>query len=222
MKRKIFTIRVLIIALWLIIAGTGSAFADFISINNPSFEIHDPFTKTMGSREWIDSMVGWDLAAAAGTVKFEDGYYPLGIPDGVNVAFNNGGTIYQLLSATLSPNTTYELTTYVGYRPNPNIPLDACPGYRIELLAGGNVIASDDNSLYPAGLFLQSNVTYTASSLDPYLGLPLQINLISNGIQTNFDNVSLQADAVPIPSAAWLLGSGLIGLVGIRWKFRKG
>ena len=34
----------------------------------------------------------------------------------------------------------------------------------------------------------------------------------------NFDfNVS----PVPIPGAAWLLGSGLIGLVGIRKKFKK-
>jgi len=105
--------------------------------------------------------------------------------------------------------------------PNPDIPLNACPGYLIELIAGGNVIASDNNSLYPAAFFLQSNITYTASSSDPYLGLPLQINLISNGVQTNFDNVSLQADSVPIPSAAWLLGLGLIGLVGIRRKFWK-
>lgn len=30
-----------------------------------------------------------------------------------------------------------------------------------------------------------------------------------------------QVSAVPIPSAIWLLGSGLIGLVGVRRKFRK-
>jgi len=33
------------------------------------------------------------------------------------------------------------------------------------------------------------------------------------------DNVRLSA--VPIPGAVWLLGSGLIGIVGIRRKFRK-
>ena len=35
----------------------------------------------------------------------------------------------------------------------------------------------------------------------------------------NFDNLSF--NQVPIPAAAWLLGSGLIGLVGIRRKFSE-
>jgi hypothetical protein len=60
MKQQGVATRVLIIVLLLIIAGTGSAFADYISINNPSFESHDPFTNAIsippGSREWIDSM----------------------------------------------------------------------------------------------------------------------------------------------------------------------
>lgn len=34
------------------------------------------------------------------------------------------------------------------------------------------------------------------------------------------DNVSVNA-AVPIPAAVWLLGSGLLGLVGIRRRFNK-
>ena len=37
--------------------------------------------------------------------------------------------------------------------------------------------------------------------------------------QTVLDNVQFQP--VPIPAAAWLLGSGLIGLVAIRRRFRK-
>lgn len=40
---------------------------------------------------------------------------------------------------------------------------------------------------------------------------------IDNG--TGIDNISFAT--VPIPGAIWLLGSGLLGLVGIRSKFRK-
>jgi hypothetical protein len=35
------------------------------------------------------------------------------------------------------------------------------------------------------------------------------------------DNISMSPAPVPIPAAAWLLGSGLIGLFGIRRKLRK-
>lgn len=35
------------------------------------------------------------------------------------------------------------------------------------------------------------------------------------------DNIVLEANPVPIPGAAWLLGSGLIAMVGIRRKFKK-
>ena len=35
------------------------------------------------------------------------------------------------------------------------------------------------------------------------------------------DDVSLTSSQVPIPAAIWLLGSGLIGLVGLRRKFKK-
>jgi hypothetical protein len=32
--------------------------------------------------------------------------------------------------------------------------------------------------------------------------------------------IDLQTSQIPIPSAVWLLGSGLIGIVGIRKKFK--
>ena len=37
----------------------------------------------------------------------------------------------------------------------------------------------------------------------------------------NMSELTAQADRVPIPGAVWLLGSGLIGLVGLRRKIKK-
>lgn len=38
---------------------------------------------------------------------------------------------------------------------------------------------------------------------------------------TTFNDFSLSGSSVPIPGAVWLLGSGLVGLVGLRKKYRK-
>ena len=43
----------------------------------------------------------------------------------------------------------------------------------------------------------------------------------NRGYSDNVGGISLSVDPVPIPGAVWLLGSGLIGLVGFRKKFRK-
>lgn len=43
----------------------------------------------------------------------------------------------------------------------------------------------------------------------------------SNWDDFEFTNLYLNYTPTPIPSALWLLGSGLIGIVGIRRKFRK-
>jgi hypothetical protein len=52
---------------------------------------------------------------------------------------------------------------------------------------------------------------------DYYNGQNMQPNVFSFGT-VFFDNVSI--NAVPIPAAVWLLGSGLIGLAGVR-RFRS-
>jgi hypothetical protein len=38
---------------------------------------------------------------------------------------------------------------------------------------------------------------------------------------TVFSELSIEATTVPVPAAAWLLGSGLLGLAGLRRKLRK-
>jgi len=40
-------------------------------------------------------------------------------------------------------------------------------------------------------------------------------------VVAGFDNISYTTAAVPAPAAVWLLGSGLIGLIGMRKKSRK-
>ena len=109
----------------------------------------------------------------------------------MNVAWLNGPILSQVLSETLSEGYKYTLQVYVGKRADLRF-----SSYAVQLLAGGNLLAQE-NSLSPKnGQFLLSTVTYTALAGDSYLGLPLEIRLLSGGIQVNFDMVSLDASPV--------------------------
>lgn len=100
--------------------------------------------------------------------------------------------------------------------------LDGFPGYRVELRAGGAVLAQDDNSLADAiaeGQFTTSTVEMTTGSDHPQLGQPLSIRLVNLNeidsefpdadLEVDFDNVRLTANAV---CAADTDDDGIVGL----------
>ena len=178
--------------------------------------------------------------------------FPDGAPEGDNVLllFQSGAAggnpygVTQVLSEELAPNTRYTLTVEVG-----NIAscaglvapylgffaLDGFPGYQVQLLAGGTLLAEDDNSLFdellPAeGEFRTSRFVYqTGPSVAP--GQLLEIRLISlnqgtavpgqGAVEVDFDDVRLEATpVVPVPGAPSL---GVVGavLLAAGWRFER-
>jgi hypothetical protein len=167
-------------------------------------------------------------------------FFPGGAPDGDNVAlvFLSGDTggghvgLVQTLDATLAAHTAYALAVDVG-----NIAsgiaappfdqfydLDGFPGYAVQLLAGDVVVAEDANGLAPSlaeGTFATSVVELTTGADPAQLGAPLAIRLVNlntpgteeaPGIEVDFDDVRLDATAVPEPSRAALAAAALIAL----------
>ena len=117
-----------------------------------------------------------------------------GRPDGSNLFWcgeNTGAVpqsldlrgVSQVLADNLMQNTTYVLTVQIGNPPAYHDPLrtdDGFPGYQVELLAGGVVVALDRNSLLPAnGAFVTSTVAFTSGNTHPQMGQPLEIRLLN-------------------------------------------
>ncbi len=151
-------------------------------------------------------------------------YFPNGAPEGDNVALtffdgHQGGAefgIQQTLTATLDLRTRYTLTVEVGniatgisvvqpYASFGNFDLRGFPGYRIELLAGTTLLASDDDTLNPEeGEFLTSSFDVVIGNSHDDENQPLTIRLINLNhediddpiidLEVDFDNVRLETE----------------------------
>ena len=223
------------IALFLLVS---QGLASPIGILNSSFEI--PYCA--GTTDPVTCMPdSWTIYDPPGV--FSGAFRPLStawdsIPDGVQVAFSNGGTLTQTLAATIAPSTTYTLSVWVSQRWSAGTFLPD-----IQLLGGSTALITMTNSnpggvaptRNPDGTFSWEDwiMSWTSSSADPLIGQTLSIVLGSHalvgvdGTQTDFDNVSLTANSGevllttnPEPGMSVLVAGGLMGLV-IRRRFVK-
>lgn len=168
----------------------------FLPIDNAGFE-----NPVQNPGEFTDAVPEWTIvdSGSVGTVHPTSSDYSGGAPEGNNVAYvnasANGEGIAQILSdpaAVLKENSQYTLTVQVG-----NSDFYAFEGYRVQLLAGGVVLAEDENTRTPAGgTFALSTVVYNydAAQHAAQLGAPLEIRLLSTADalgETDFDDVQL-------------------------------
>ncbi len=174
------------------------------SIVNPGFE--DPVLGEDGYT-WLD-VPGWTWVGSEGPgiwhVTSAD-FDPVVAPEGQNVlytenAVGDAGGVAQVLTDTFAANTDFTLTVEIG-----NSYYYYWAGYSVQLLAGGIVIAEDNNTLWTDYmLWATSTVAYTYDPADSDLvGQPLEIRLLNLGIDMDaaapgsvgveFDNVRLEA-----------------------------
>ena len=211
---QIKSLSLAIVALALL-ASTGIARADSISVQNASFEVTAPLNIACGAGcayNW-GAIPDWQ---GGGSFQPSATYFnPAGVTGSI-VAFTNGGTISQTLTASLQPNSIYTLLVDVGQR------LDMMTtDYSISLFAGGTLLnsISGSNGVITPGTFATQTLTY--STADAVVPGNLSIVLSSAGAQSDFDNVRLDASAIATPesSSLMLLGVGLLGLLAIGSRF---
>jgi hypothetical protein len=178
-------------------------------------------------------------------------FFPGGVPHGSNAAliFLSGDvgdgavSLAQEVAEIVDAGDTYTLRVAVGnIASGTGFPpfdvygffdLDGFPGYRVALRAGGVELAADANTLaggLAEGTFAESVVEVTIPADHPALGAPLEIRLTNlnqpgtptePGIEVDFDDVRLEAVAVPEPARALQLAVGALAL-GARASRRRG
>ena len=203
--------------------SVSTAFAVPISVTNFSFETLPSGGLSTGCGAGCsfsssgDPIPGWTVSGTVG--QFQPGVqasnftYFNSVPDGITVAYSNGGTISQTVGPTVALGVLYTLNVDQGVRkdlPDPGL---------VELMIGSNapILATG----VPAAPGSGNWSTYTAT----YIGLPgdvgksIAIALVSPAAQGDWDNVRLDA-AVPEPATIGLVGIGLVAFVGVARRRR--
>jgi hypothetical protein len=206
----------------LAILGLGIALslqAAPVTIQNASFETHDPFTvvsPTFGS--WNDTVVDWTAPGGflAGQFTAAPAVLSPIATDGSVVVYILNASISQTLTALVTPGTTYTLTVDEGRAIG-----DPNAGYAIGLFAGITPLASHTHPT-PLGFgWITDSVTYSSPMGDPNAGQPLRIVLTSLGTETEFDNVRLDAETAPEPGSWMMIALGVAAMFGYRATRRR-
>ena len=192
----------------------SGAWADSVSIQNPSFEIFNTLNLSAGCPTSTPcynngGIPGWSTLAGGFGSFAPTSFFSVPVPDGSIVAFTNGGTLSQTLAGiSLLPNVVYTLSVDVGRRLDVN-----GASYSLSLLDGSFHCTSGPNSidLITAGTFQDETLTCTTGATVP-AGF-LSIELTGVGRQIDFDNVRLDVStstvSTPEPSALALIFVGL-------------
>lgn len=212
--RTSFAIAILVALFW-----TTGGWAGAVSIVNPNFDSPSCPLGNCAATGWT-SFNGAVWTPAAGTFNTMPGgntqaawinYWPGPSPA------PGDGWLDQVLWTDLAANTTYTLSIYVGD------PVGDPFGGTVELLAGGNLLGDATGVTPTAQNWTIWTLTFDSAG-SSFVGDALEIELFSSTVQSDFDNVTLTANAdqqgVPEPAMFALVGAGLLGLV-TRRRFVK-
>lgn len=248
-----------LLALVFLLGSNSPGFTQPIAIQNPGFEANviNPGTFIVlfptGWNTYDPGNIINQNANSVGVIypTLGQSFFPGGSPQANNSALvflagpvNFEAGLQQTLTATLQPFTRYTLSVQVGNIASGTsiagssdgggifYDLDGFPGYRIDLLAGGSVIASDNNSLgalIPEGQFRLSTVNFETGASHANMGQNLGIRLVNldipgtqaaPNIEVDFDDVRLNAAAIPEPSTL-LLGGFVLLVAGTGYCIRR-
>ena len=201
MKKQILKKSGLSVA-FLLLASVASSHAVGVSIVNSSFEAPG------GASNVFTPPNSWVATGAAFTEISTD--VPLSNGDGARHAgISSSGSYTQDLGVAYQPLTTYTLTVAIANRQtgNPGV-LSGTSSFGLTD-ASGTLGSTQEAGV--VGTFTDYTFTFTTGASAPTGNVGVVLS--AAGGRGLFDNVRLDATAVPEPSAALLGGLGLLGLL---------
>lgn len=190
-----------------LLLSTQASYAVPVRVQNPGFET-DVLTDGNQTIKQITNWITVENGGNGGVFNPGNNNFP-GASNtnssftsafGQNVAYSNGRTIEQTLTATFDPAKRYRLSVDVGKRLDEPFPTR---GASIQLLAGNTVIAQSVTPVPASGTFLTVVALYRPGiknlrgQYNQFAGQPLKIRLLSTDGnvftgQVDWDNVKLQ------------------------------
>ncbi len=201
-----------IILLFVCLLWSSSASAAAIDLTRIDFEYD--------SSPWT---LGWKFSVTAPTSIEALGVYDsnqdgLAGPADVGLWLASGGS--PLVQTTVAAGTTAALDGYFRFTPVTSTPLT--PG--VEYLVGSHLDGGDATSLFDGNGIVDPRITVIDarySSFGSGFGFPDQTDPGTDGAAYLGGN--FQLTPVPLPAAAWLFGSALVGLGSLtRVRLQKG
>jgi hypothetical protein len=203
------------------ILASGLAHANLVT--NPGFET---FTGTFGGDGGAQlttsstTLTGWSITNGEIAILKTPNSYSLSASEGINfldlAGYTNTGLPKGISQSIVGLVTgqQYTLSLDIGIRNGACVhsTIDCGGPVSVSASIGASSQSFTHNSADPGNIWGTYGFVFTAT--DATMLLQIKGTSLPIGYQyIGLDNVSI--DAVPLPSAAWLLGSGLLGLVGI-------
>lgn len=168
--------------------AAGPAPAGSVFIANHSFE-----TPALADGDYtVNSVPSWTVQPfgnAAGVYNPPVSILP-NVPVGLNTCYNDGTAVSQVTAALLAANVRYTLRVAVVAR----IDSFGFGGGEISLRAGGEPLKYQPIPGLAPGQATEVELRLVVAASNPLLGQPIEIELRSYGVQTNFDNVRLDTE----------------------------